>query len=60
VTGCAVKGLFARPVLSVAGAVVAAGGVAVVEATKVAREWEAPIGALVLADAAVLVPVATL
>jgi choline-sulfatase len=45
--------------LSVAGAIVAVGAVSVAEATKVARSWEAPIAELVLADAAVLVPIAT-
>jgi arylsulfatase A-like enzyme len=45
--------------LSVAGAIVAVGAVSVAEATKAARSWEAPIAALVLADAAVLVPIAT-
>jgi arylsulfatase A-like enzyme len=53
------RGWLARPVLSIAGAVVGAAFIASLEAVKASREWRAPLGQTVLADVAVLVPVAT-
>jgi arylsulfatase A-like enzyme len=46
-------------VLSIAGAVVGAAFIAVLEAVKASREWRAPLGDTLLADVAVLVPVAS-
>ena len=53
------KGWFARPVSSVAGALAGAGIVALLEALKTAREWRAPLGNVAAGDVAVLVPIAT-
>src|ERR1700733_15376285 len=53
------RGWLARPVLAVAGACAAAGFVAVLEGTRASRDWYAPATATAVADAAVLVPVAS-
>ncbi|HEY8087861.1 MAG TPA: sulfatase-like hydrolase/transferase, partial [Polyangiaceae bacterium] len=53
------RGWLARPVLAVAGACAGAGFVAVLEGTRASREWYAPATATAVADAAVLVPLAT-
>ncbi|HEY6460105.1 MAG TPA: hypothetical protein VIY73_08135, partial [Polyangiaceae bacterium] len=53
------RGWLARPVLAVAGASVGAVVFAVVEGTRASRAWYAPAGATAVADAAVLVPIAT-
>ncbi|MGH7297877.1 MAG: hypothetical protein ACRELB_23255, partial [Polyangiaceae bacterium] len=54
------RGWLARPVLAVAGASVGAAFVAALEGVRASREWYTPAPATALADAAVLVPVATL
>jgi arylsulfatase A-like enzyme len=53
-----VKGWLARPVLALAGAVLAAWVVALWESAKGANEWQVPFGALVIGDEAALVPIA--
>ena len=52
------KGWLARPVLALAGAVLAAWAVALWESAKGANEWQVPFGALVIGDEAALVPIA--
>jgi choline-sulfatase len=52
------RGWLARPVLAVAGAVLAAWLVAAWEAVRGASEWRLPFGALFVGDEAALVPVA--
>ena len=48
-----------RPVFSIAGALVGAVFVAVLEAARASREWQAPLQPVFLGDVAVLVPLAT-
>ena len=54
------RGWLARPVLSVAGAALAAWIVAIWEASRGANEWRLPFGSLVLGDEAALMPIACL
>ena len=53
------KGWLARPALSVAGAAAGAAVVALVEGGNASRDWHSPTVPTVLADTAVLVPLAT-
>jgi arylsulfatase A-like enzyme len=54
-----VKGWLARPLLSIAGGLVGAVFVALLEAVRASRAWRVPLQPLFLGDVAVLVPLAT-